>query len=182
MGSVCDHRPMPATTDHPIAVRASGFIGESRWRRRPVSRVRYDACWADGRVEFDVSLTAAMYRGSPADFQPIRDSVHANCPEVGTGRWVNEFAAVVDGPEVENPNPPGPRSGWPGRSSVAPRERSPRARLAWRLSLGVLALGVGILLLTGPAGDGVLGGVSALCALVGLMVLAGAVPRRFRWW
>jgi hypothetical protein len=168
VGMVCDHRLMPATTDHPVAVRATGFIGESRWRRRPVRRVLYDACWADGRVEFDVSLTAAMYRGWPADFGPIEDSVHANCPEVGTGRWVNGFAAVVDGPEVENPNPPGPRSS--------------RARLAWRLSLGVVLLGVGILLLTGPAGDGVLGGVSALCALAGLVTLAGAVPRRFRWW
>ena len=173
---------MPTTTDHPVAVRATGFIGESRWRRRPVGRVRYDALWADGRVEFDVSLTAAMYRGWPADFQPIEDSVHANCPEVGTGRWVNEFAAVVDGPEVETPNPPGPRSGWPGPSRVARREPNPRARLAWRLSLGVVALGVGILLLTGPAANGVFGLVSALCALGGLVTLAGAVPRRFRWW
>lgn len=91
---------------------------------------------------------------------------------------MNGFAAVVDGPDMENPNPPGPRSGWPGRSGAA----SPQARLAWRLSLGVVALGVGILLLTGPAGDGVLAGLSALCALVGLVTLAGAVPRRFRWW
>ncbi|WEO76413.1 DUF202 domain-containing protein [Cryobacterium sp. SO2] len=169
---------MPATTDHAVAVRATGFIGESRWRRRPVSRVRYDALWADGRVEFDVNLTAAMYRGWPTDFEPISDSVHANCPEVGTGRWVNGFAAVVDGPEVENPNPPGPRSGWPGRSGVA----NPRARLAWRLCLGVATLGVGILLLTRPAADGVLADISALCALFGLVTLARAVPRRFRWW
>jgi hypothetical protein len=173
---------MPTTTGHPVAVRATGFIGESRWRRRPVSRVRYDACWADGRVEFDVSLTDAMYRGSPADFAPISDSVHANCPEVGTGRWVNEFATVVDGPEAENPNPPGPRSGWPGRSGVARRERSPRVRLAWRLSLGVVAVAGGLLLITGPVKDDVLASVGAFCAVGGLMLLAGAVPRRFRWW
>jgi len=179
---VCDHLSMPATTDHPVAVRATGFIGESRWRRRPASRVRYDALWADGRVEFDVSLTAAMYRGWPADFQPIEESVHANCPEVGTGRWVNGFAAVVDGPEVENPNPPGPRSGWPGPSRVARREPSPRARLAWRLSRGVVALGVGIPLVTGPAADGFLGFVGVIFALSGAATLAGAVPALRRWW
>jgi hypothetical protein len=169
---------MPATTDHAVAVRATGFIGESRWRRRPVRRVRYDACWPDGRVEFDVNLTAAMYRGWPTDFEPISDSVHANCPEVGTGRWVNGSAAVIDGPEVENPNPPGPRSGWRGRSGVV----RPRVRLAWRLSSGVVALGGGLLLITGPVSDDILASVGAFCALVGLVTLARAVPHRFRWW
>ncbi|MBX0301110.1 hypothetical protein K2F54_14135 [Cryobacterium sp. 1639] len=173
---------MPATTDHPVAMRATGFIGESRWRRRPAGRVRYDAFWADGRVEFDVSLTDARLRGWPAGLKPVVDSVHADCPEVGTGRWVNRFAAVVDGPEVENPNPPGPRSGWPGRSEVARRGPSPRVRLAWRLSLGVVALGGGLLLIAGPVDDDVLASVGAFCAVGGLVTLAGAVPRRFRWW
>ncbi|ANP73509.1 hypothetical protein PA27867_2565 [Cryobacterium arcticum] len=163
-------------------MRATGFIGESRWRRQPVARVRYDACWADDRVEFDVNLTDVMLRGWPAGLKPIVDSVHANCPEVGTGRWVNGFAAVVDGPEAENPNPPGPRSGWPGRSGVARHWPGPRARLAWRLILGVVALGAGLLLITGPVRDSVLASVGAFCAVGGLVILAGAVPRRFRWW
>jgi hypothetical protein len=172
---------MPATTDHAVAVRATAFI-ETRWLRRPVRRIRYDACWADGLVAFDLSLTAAMYGGWPADFEPISDSVHANCPEVGTGPRVNEFAAIVDGPAAQNPNPPGPHSAWPRPFGVSRRESSPRARLAWRLSLGVVALGLGIRLVTGPSSDGILGWVWVFCSLGGLATLAGALPRWLRWW
>jgi hypothetical protein len=98
---------MPETVDQPVAVRATAFIRPSRWLHRPVRLVRYDAYWGDGRVDFDVSLSKMMYRGYPADFAAIDESVHANCPEVGTGRWVNEFGGVVEGPTQPDPNPPG---------------------------------------------------------------------------
>jgi hypothetical protein len=173
---------MPAPTDQPIAIRATAFIGESNRLRRPVRRVRYDACWADGRVGFDVSLVTAMYRGSPADFVPIDDSVHENCPEVGTGRWVNEFAQVVDGPGDLDPNPPGPRGGRPRKHGPIRREPNPKARLAWRLGAGTAGLGGGILLLTGPSTDGILGPVGVLCCVAGAAALAGLIPRRLRGW
>jgi hypothetical protein len=179
---VWNDRAMPTRTDQPIAIRATAFIGESRRLRRPVRRVRYDACWADGRVQFDVSLVSAMYRGSPADFAPLEDSVHKNCPEIGTGRWVNEFAQVVDGPSELDPNPPGPRGGRPRTHGVIRREPTPAVRRAWRLGVGVAGLGGGILLLTGPSTDGILGVVGVLCCLTGLAALAGRIPRRLRWW
>lgn len=156
-------------------------MGESRWRHRPVRRVQYDACWADGRVDFDVTLTSAMYRGWPADFAPISDSVHANCPEVGTGLWVNEHAAVIDGPAVRNPAPPGPLIGRPRPFGVIRHKPNPRARLAPRLSLGLGSIGAGALLVTGPFADGILGVVGAICCMGGAVSLVGLVPGRFRF-
>ncbi|MGY4857704.1 hypothetical protein [Cryobacterium sp. AP23] len=170
---------MPATRQvQPVAARATAFIGSSRWLNRPVRMVRYDALWPDGRVEFNVSLTTAMYRGWPADFAPIEDSVHDNCPEVGTGRWVNEFAKVIDGPAERDPNPPvvGIRRVF----GATRREPNPRVRRAWRLSVGVVGLGLGILLLIGPARAGVIGLPGALCCFVGLMALAGLIPVKRR--
>jgi hypothetical protein len=89
---------MPETADQPVAVRATAFIRPSRWLHRPVRLVTYDAYWSDGRVVFDVSLIKMMYRGFPADFAPIDESVHAHCPEVGTGQWVDGYGRVVEGP------------------------------------------------------------------------------------
>jgi hypothetical protein len=171
---------VPAPGDRPVAVRATAFIGESTWLRRPVRRVRYDACWADGRVEFDVSLTV-MYRG-PADFEPFRDSVHANCPEIGTGRWVNDFPQVVDGPAQIDPNPPGPRGGRPLQFGWLRPAPHPTVPLVWRLGAGVAGVSAGILLFTGPSTDGILGVIAVLCSLTGVAALAGLVPKNGRWW
>jgi len=179
---MCDHLSMPTTADRPVAVRATAFVGESRWLRRPVRRVWYDAVWADGRVDFDVSLASAMYRGSPADFASISDVVHDCCPEAGPGRWVNDFGQVIDGPAELNPNPPGSRSGRPSPFGIVRREPNPRVRLAWRLGLGVLGLTLAVLLLTGPSTDGPVGPVGVLCCIGGVAGLASLVPRKLRGW
>jgi hypothetical protein len=171
---------MPGTLDLPVAARATAFIGPSRWLRRPVRMVRYDACWPDGRVEFNVSLSKAMYRGWPADFAPVSDSVHAHCPDVGTGQWVDERGQVTEGPALGDPNPP--LRGIPRQHGATRRDLTPKARLAWRLGGGAALIGLGVLLLAGPAGDGIGGAVGAVCCLSGVAVLAGLVPKSRRRW
>jgi hypothetical protein len=172
---------MRATTDQPVAVRATAFPGRSRWWRRPVRRVRYDACWADGRIGFNVSLTGAMYRGAPADFQPVGASVHAHCPELGTGSWVDDRGAVVDGPAEVDPNPPGVRAGRAQAYGETRRELSPKSRAAWRLGVGGAALGIGTTLLLGPLRDGIAGAAGVLFHIGGLATLVGVMPGKRRW-
>lgn len=87
----------------PLAVRATAFAQPSRVLRRPVRMVRYDALWPGGRVEFGVSLVGLMYRRMPADFEPVDRAVHATCPEVGTGRWIDRWGGIVDGPAAPAP-------------------------------------------------------------------------------
>ena len=136
---------MPGTRDQPAIVRATAFIGVSRWLRRPVRRVRYDACRADGRVDFDVSLTDVMYRGWRPDFAAIDNSVHAHCPRIGTGQWVNDVGQVVEGPAQVDPHPPGRSGGRPRRYRPDRRQPHPQERRAWRRGAGVTGLRVGIL-------------------------------------
>jgi hypothetical protein len=173
---------MPETVDQPVAVRATAFIRPSRWLHRPVRLVRYDAYWGDGRVDFDVSLTMMMYRGYPADFAPIDESVHAHCPEVGTGRWVNEFGGVVEGPTQPEPNPPGNYGGRPRKYGTSRYEPNAKANYAWRLGGAAASLGLGVLLTTGPISDGTAGPVGVVCCAIGLALLAGLIPRKYRWW
>ncbi|MBX0301119.1 hypothetical protein K2F54_14180 [Cryobacterium sp. 1639] len=168
---------MPQPAEKPVVVRARAFIGPSRWLQRPVRKVRYDARWADGRVDVDVDLVAAMYRGWPADFQPIRDAVHEYCPEIGPGWWVNE-RGWVEGPAQPGT---GPSAGSPARPQVPKRQPSPKARAIRRLVGGAVVLGVGIWLLTGVTSEGAVGWLGAICALVGLSVLAAPVWPRPSW-
>jgi hypothetical protein len=172
---------MQPTRDHAVAVRATAFIGRSKWLRRPVRRVRYDAYWADGRVGFNVSLIGAMYRGSPADFAPVRDAVHAHCPEVGTGSWVDERGGVIDGPSEVDRNPPGAESGRRQEFGATRRDLSQTERAGLRLGIGAVLVGVGIALVVGPLGEGIAGAVGAVLCLVGLATLAGLVPVKRRW-
>jgi hypothetical protein len=72
----------------PEVFRATASIEPSGWLRRPRRRVRFDAKWADGRIEHDVDLTSLMYRRAPADYEVTRRAMLENCPEVGTGRWI----------------------------------------------------------------------------------------------
>lgn len=118
---VCNYRAMPETVEQPFAVRATAFIRPSRWLHHPVRLVRYDAYWSDGRVDFDVSLTKMMYRGYPPDFAPIDESVHAHCPEVGTGRWVGQHGGVVEGPTQPEPNRTRQQTTEGGRGSIGPQ-------------------------------------------------------------
>ena len=92
---------MPQPAEKPVAVRATAFTRPSRWLQRPVRLVRYDAYWADGGVDFDVSLSQMMYRGYPADFAAIDEAVHDHCPEVGTGSgWASSAASLRDPPSL----------------------------------------------------------------------------------
>jgi hypothetical protein len=143
---------------------------------------RYDAYWADGRVDFDVSLSKMMYRGYPADFAAIDESVHAHCPEVGTSRWVDEFGRVVEGPTQTDPNPPGNGRGEPRKYGVSRYESNTKANRAWRLGGGVAGLGLGIFLTTGPISDGIAGTVGVVFCASGLASLAGLIPKEYRWW
>lgn len=144
--------------------------------------VRYDACWADGRVDFGVSLSKMMYRGFPADFAAIDESVHANCPETGTGQWVDELGRVVEGPTETDPNPSANVRGTPRKYGVSRYQPNPRANRMWRLGRGVISLSLGVFLTTGPISDGAAGFVGVLCCAFGLASLAGLIPGKHRPW
>ncbi len=182
---MCDYQSMPSTVDHPVAIRATAFIRSSRWLHRPVHLLRYDAYWADGRVDFDVSLSKTMYRGSPADFDVLEESVHDHCPEVGTGEWVGECGDVVAGPTQPEPNPPGNVRGtrWEyGVSNYDSYKKAHRKLRVGFVGFGVASLILGLYLLTGPSSDGFAGPVGVLCFIFGLSALSGFIPKKSRWW
>jgi hypothetical protein len=133
-------------------------------------------------LDFDVDLPAMMYRGFPADFAAIDESVHAHCPEVGTGQWVDDFGRVVEGPTEINPNPPGNRGGERRKYGVSRYEPNTKANRAWRLGRGVAGLGIGVFLMTGPVSDGIGGFVGVIVGIGGLASLAGLIPRKHRPW
>lgn len=77
-----------STDDHPLALRATASFKKTLLGGR--KRVfRYDACYADGRVDINVSADAVLDgRSLPADAWATRDAAEAACPETGTGPWV----------------------------------------------------------------------------------------------
>lgn len=168
-------------SNQPVAVRATAFIKPSRWLHRPVRLVRYDAYWADGRVDFGVNLRRMMHAVHTTDFAAIDANVHANCPETGTGQWVNEYGSVVEGPtatEVPSANSQGVRRKY-GVSRYQPNTKANRM---WLLGGGTAALGLGAFLTTGPISDGVAGFVGVLFCIFGLASLAGLIPKTYRPW
>jgi hypothetical protein len=133
-------------------------------------------------VTFGVSLVGLMYRRAPADFQPIERAVHATCPAVGTGRWVDSRGGVVDGPAAGAPAGAEARGARrqrhrpPGTAPDATRVRARGRRL--RLASGVAGLGLGIpLVLAAPSAE-VAGPVGVVCCLVGASALAALLPGR----
>jgi hypothetical protein len=172
---------MPETAEHPVAIRATAFIRPSRWLHRPVRLVRYDAYWADGRLDFGVDLSRMMYRGQPADFAAIDEAVHANCPEVGTGKWVDEAGWVVEGPTATE-LPSGNSRGVRRKYGVSRYQPNSKANRMWRLGSGTAALGLGAFLVTGPISDGIAGFVGVVFCIFGLASLAGLLPSSRRPW
>jgi hypothetical protein len=175
---------VPTDDDVPVAVRATAFVGPSRVLRRPVRMVRYDALWPGERVSFGVDLVGLMYRGAPADFSPIHRAVHATCPEVGVGRWVDRWGGVVDGPADTAPAEVEARGARrrrhrPPESAQDPAKAHARS-LGWRLAGGAAGLGVGGPLVLGASSDGAAGPIGAVCCLVGVSTLATAVGGRRR--
>lgn len=178
---MCNYRFMPEIVDRPVAVRAAAFIRPSSWLHHPMRVLRYDAYWADGRVDFDVSLPKMMYQGSPADFADIEENVHANCPEVGAGQWVGERGGVVEGPALPEPNPPDNVRGTPSKFGVSGYESYKKRSRTWRLGFGIVSLSLGIYLVAGPLKDG-LGLLGVICVFSGLSALSGLVFKRNRLW
>ncbi len=75
------------------------YLRPSWWRRRPVRTFRYDALWADGRVDRDIDLVKVMYMNAPADYQVTKRAMLEHCPATGTGQWVGYATGfLVDGP------------------------------------------------------------------------------------
>ncbi|WP_104044041.1 hypothetical protein [Arthrobacter sp. ZGTC412] len=170
---------MPETVDQPVAVRATAFIRPSKWLHRPVRLVRYDAYWADGRVEFGVNLRQMMPRVHTTDFAAIDANVHANCPETGAGQWVDESGSVVEGPsatELPSANSQGVRRKY----RVSRYQSNTKSNRMWRLGGGTAALGLGAFLTTGPISDGIAGFLGVLFCIFGLASLAGLIPRKHR--
>jgi prepilin-type processing-associated H-X9-DG protein len=80
-----------ATRERATAIRATALVKTTLLggRRR---RFRYDAMFADGHVEQDVNVDAALDgRHLPADAWATRAAAEATCPDAGPGRWV-EYA------------------------------------------------------------------------------------------
>jgi hypothetical protein len=160
-------------TARPVAVRAVAFTAPRRWSERSVRRVRYDALWPGGRVEYDVSLVDAMYRGAPADYSPVLHAVTDGCPEIGAGPWIDEFASVVDGPAVPEGRPVDATEG--ARRTFRPpsdQHRRPHAT-AWRAAVGLVLLAVGATGLGVTGAEGVAAFAAFVPTFVGLAVLAG---------
>lgn len=167
---------MPQTPQQPVAARARAHIGPSRWLRRPVRLVQYDARWADGRVEFDVNPSELTRGQHTTDRSAIDDSIHADCPEAGIGPWVRISAGAME--EIPEPvlSPPEPSGGRPRKYKRT--QPSAKRIFARRLGWAAAGLGVGIALVSGPLGDGFGGMIGMLCCLFGIVLLAGLNPRR----
>lgn len=75
-----------ATAIRAIATSERSTLGRTK------RRFRYDALFADGRVERDVDVDAALEGWRfPADAWATRAAAEAECSEPGSGRWV-EYA------------------------------------------------------------------------------------------
>lgn len=137
---------------------------------------RYDALHHDGHVETDVRVTV-MFRRSPADFQTVSRTVHRQCPEVGTGEWVDGAGCVIDGPGPVDHLGGRARNGhhvpWPVRET----RPDPRRAARWRAALGAVAVVVGVVVLVVTAGEGPVAALGALSALLGTAALVRLLPR-----
>lgn len=176
---MCHHRPMRESLDRPVAVRATAFRGMSRWRRRPVQFVGYDALLPDGSVRFDVDLAAVM-PAHPADASTRDTNVHDRCPEVGAGPWVDGFGRAVDGPDDGGPPLSARRRARPRPTDLHDHHPSAKVGRRWRTGFGVVAIGIGVLLVIGPLRDSPAGFIGVVSAFAGLAALLGLVPRARR--
>jgi len=164
-------------TPRPVAVRAVAFTVPSRWSRRPVRRVRYDALWPDGHVDFDVSLVDTMYRGAPADYSPVEHAVSGRCPEVGAGPWIDELAFEVDGPGLPEGRPGSRTKG--ARRSFHPAADGPerQRRALSRVVVGIALLAVGMSGLTTTGNEGFIAFLWFLPTISGLALVGGLIGR-----
>jgi hypothetical protein len=161
----------------PVAVRAVALALPARWSRRTVRRVRYDALWPGGRVEFDVSLVDMMSRGAPADYSPISHAVNDRCPEVGAGPWIDDWAFEVDGPALPEGRPVDPGEGA-RRKFRPPPDEPPKAHpTLWRVVVGLALLAAGTTGLTANGFEGFVAFLWSLLTICGLGLLGGLIKR-----
>jgi hypothetical protein len=165
-------------TSRPVAVRAVAFVAPSRWSRRTVRRVRYDALWPSGRVEFDVSLVDAMYRGAPADYSPVAHAVDDRCPELGAGPWIDGSASEIEGPALLEGRPLDAREGR--RRRFRPPSDQPRrsSATAWRAAVGLVLLAIGVAGLAATGFEGFAAFGAFVPTTIGLALLGGLLERR----
>ena len=79
------------TWERARAIRAIAMPETSAFGRKK-RKFRYDALFADGRVERDVDVDAALEGGRfPADAWATRQAAEASCSGAGVGQWV-EYA------------------------------------------------------------------------------------------
>ena len=147
---------MPETADQPVAVRATAFIRPSRWLHRPVRLVRYDAYWADGRVDFGVSLSKMMYRGYPGGLRCHRRERARPLPGSGNRPVGGRIRQRRRGTRRTWSEPARKR----GEAAEVwgfeiPAEHEGETRVASRLRKA--GLGLGVFLTAGPISDGIAG-------------------------
>lgn len=167
-------------TTRPVAARGVAFAVPSRWSGRAVRRVRHDALWPDGRVEYDVSLVDAMYRGAPADYSAVAHAVGDRCPELGAGPWIDDWALEVDGPGLPAGRAVDATEG--ARREFRPLPITPRRSHPhrWRIVVGSLLLAVGTAGLAVGGAVGPVGFLWFLPTVCGLALLGSLVGRHRR--
>ena len=167
-------------TTRPVAARAVAFAVPSRWSGRAVRRVRHDALWPDGRVEYDVSLVDAMYRGAPADYSAVAHALADPCPELGPGPWIDEWALEVDGPALPAGRAVDATEG--ARREFRPLPITPRRShlRRWRIVVGSLLVAAGTTGLAVGGAGGPAGFLSFLPTVSGLALLGSLVGRHPR--
>lgn len=178
---MCHDRNVHDASERPIAVRATAFLADPRWRGRPERRVSFDALWPDGHVEVDVPLASTMQQ-HPADFSAFERQIHSTCPEVGTGPWIDELGRAVDGPDVNTLPASTVRRGRPRVFDTPRSSPNANARRRWRIGFGVVSIGIGVVLVIGPLRDGPAGFIGVVGTLAGVAALASLIPRARRWW
>jgi len=168
-------------TSRPVAVRAAAFTAPSRWSKRPMRSVRYDALWPNGRIDFDISLVDTMYRGAPADYSPVAQAVNDRCPEVGAGPWIDELGFEVEGPSLPAGRAGGGTEG--SRQRFRPVKGRPQRphRAVWQVIARFALLSAGTAGLTATGNEGPVAFVWFLPTISGLALLGSRIGRRKPW-
>ncbi len=162
------------TSPRPLAIRAIASVRPSLILRRPRRVCYYDAFWPNGWVQRDVSPSALMYQRDPADYSVFEKQLHAACPEVGVGSWIDYFGsnldAVIGGVPVEPATGLGRRIDYeePG----VPRPGRSRMRRAQKLGVGVGSLIAGGALIILNGSTGFLAFIGFAFCVVGLALLS----------
>jgi hypothetical protein len=167
------------TSPRPLAIRAIASVRPSLILRRPRRVCYYDAFWPNGWVQRNISPSALMYQRDPADYSVFEKHLHAACPEVGVGSWIDycgsNLDAVIGDVPVEPPTGLGHRVDYeePG----VPRPDRSRRRRAQKLGVGAGSLIVGGALIILNGSTGFLAFVSFAFCVAGLALLSSSWRR-----